>query len=78
MEQERITRFRSVGKRRETFAGKEVAGELEWRQADVSGVVKTWGGWRGWSLMEALGERRRRGFQDGGIRFCAHWELLML
>ena len=55
-----------------------MAGGLEWRQADVFGVVTTWGAWRGWSLMEALGERRRRGFQDGGIRFCAHWELLML
>ena len=52
-----------------------MAGGLEWKQADVSGVVKMWGGWRGWSLMEALGECRRRGFQDGGIHF---WELLML
>ena len=55
-----------------------MAGGLGWKQADVSGLVKTWGGWRGWSLMEGLGEHRCCGFQDGSIRFCAHWELLML
>ena len=73
-----MTWLRSVGKGREAFTGKEVAGGLGWKQADVSQVVKPWGRWRGWSVMEALGERRRRGFQEGGIRFCARWELFML
>lgn len=62
-------RFRSDGKRREPFRGKEMAGGLGWKRTDVSGWVRSWVGWRGGSTMEVLGEHRSLGFQAKAVAF---------
>ena len=48
-----------------------MAGGLGWKQADVSGLVKTWGGWRGWSLMEGLGGSKMAAFASVHTGSCS-------
>ena len=49
-----------------------MAGGLRCKEADVSGWVRNWVGWRGGSTVGVLGECRSLGFQAKMVALCVH------